>query len=120
MVTWLLQDQGVLRAFACRFIGKLLLEGGENIFLPGRPLGRVEQYLHAHPKGAFILPLVYLTKAPLDQVVVCIVPEFPGGELLEQTTARPKDVVRPGHNLLSMTDHAPRPSISGLREMAVK
>ena len=54
-----------------------------------------------------MLPQIHDVEEPQYHVVVGVVPGIPDGHILEQTMVRPKEVVRTGPHLPSVTDHAP-------------
>ena len=57
-------------------------------------LGWLDWEPHARPEVVLMIPLDHDTKAPQDQVMVCVVPRVPEGCILEQTAVYPKDVIQ--------------------------
>ena len=49
---------------------------------------------HARPEVALMLPLGHAAEVPYYKVMVCVVPGVTDSYILEQTTARTKDVVQ--------------------------
>ena len=50
-------------------------------------------------------------EAPQDQILVLVFPGVTGGEILEETTVCPKNVVHLGHHILDVKYHATYPAI---------
>ena len=67
-----------------------------------------------------LLPHVPTTEAPQDHVMVSVLPGILYGLILEQTTVRPKVVVRSVPHLLAKTEHVTRPYVSHTWKIAME
>ena len=73
---------------------------------------RTEGWRHAPPEVIFMLPQSGAVEAPKDQVMIRVVPGFPGVHVTKETKVRLQYVVSPRPHIPPYPEHAPHPFVS--------